>query len=287
MLIKELNSVSNELIKEINTVQDLCNEYDKLNGRISPDTSLNFNKDMKAIFLLYEDEKLVSVLSVFAPTISEGEISACTLPMYRRRGYFKKLYEKAVEQLKNYKVKDVLFVCESEAITGKKVIEKLGGKYEFTEYSMKYIKECAENTDDKLNATLRLATIEELEELIKMNQHIFNDEYDDSKSMVESSFISEERTQYVFIVDDEPAGVASVFFDNEQSSIYGLGILPKYQGKKLGKELVRLLLKELIDNNKGIINLEVNSINKRALNLYKSMNFEVEVAFDYYRKSNS
>ena len=284
MIIKELNRVNDELIREVSKVQAVCNEHDKLQGEIEFDTSLNFNKDMKSIFLLYEDKKLVSVLSIFAPTSNEGEITAVTLPEYRQRGYFKKLYEKAVEELKNYNVKDVLFVCESESTIGKEVITKLQGKYEFTEYSMKYCNEATEDINSIYNTKLRIATNEDLEELICMSQSIFNDEYADAKSMIEGSFASEARVQYIAIFDNKPVGSATVFSDKEQSTIYALGILPEYQGKGIGREFLTLLLKEPLKDKQNI-RLEVNSVNARAFNLYKSMNFKVEVAFDYYRKS--
>jgi ribosomal protein S18 acetylase RimI-like enzyme len=118
-----------------------------------------------------------------------------------------------------------------------------------------------------------------------MSQSIFNDEYDDAKSMIESSFASEARVQYIGIFDNNPVGSATIFSDREQATIYALGILPEYQGKGLGKEFLSLLLRELL-KNKDNINLEVNSVNARAFNLYKSMNFKVEIAYDYYRKSS-
>lgn len=284
MIIKELNHVNDELIREVSEVQALCNEHDNLKGNIELEPSLNFNKDMKCIFLLYKDGKLVSVLSIFAPTMNEGEISAYTSPQYRQNGYFKKLYSLAVGELKRYKVKDILFVCESDSAIGKEVIRKLGGSYGFTEYFMNYMGEDIEGNKNNPSMELRAAANENFHKIIEMYGDIFNDKYEDAKSMTESIFASKDRVQYIATLNGEPIGIASVYSEKEQSCIYGLGILPGYQGKGFGKELLSLILKDLSNKDIENINLEVNSVNERAFNLYKSMNFKVELAYDYYKK---
>jgi len=125
MIIKELVKASEEVIKEIRQLEIACKDYDKLTGDIFLDSSLNFNPYMKNIFLLYEDDKLVSLLTMFIPTQTEAEISSFTLPKYRQKGYFKALFVKASNELKKYEVQDVLFVCEPQSFSGKAVIKKL------------------------------------------------------------------------------------------------------------------------------------------------------------------
>lgn len=78
--------------------------------------------------------------------------------------------------------------------------------------------------------------------------------------------------------------MGSVSIENDEASIFGLGIAPQYQGKGFGRELLNLIAADL--KNKGIenITIEVDSTNKNAFNLYKKFGFEVETSFDYYRK---
>ncbi len=48
MLIKELNHLDNNLIKEIQELELICKDFDGLNGTIFLDTTFNFNKDIKS-----------------------------------------------------------------------------------------------------------------------------------------------------------------------------------------------------------------------------------------------
>ena len=100
MGIKILNKTSKEITEQIKEVEIICKTYDKINGNMYLDTSLNFSPEMKSLFLFYKDNKLISVLSIFMPTAAEAEISAYTLPEYRLKGYFKKLLIEATEELK-------------------------------------------------------------------------------------------------------------------------------------------------------------------------------------------
>lgn len=85
MPIKALNKINKKVIKEIREVEMVCQRHDKLNGSIFLDASLNFYPDIKNLFLFYEDNKLVSLMTMFIPTAWEAEISAYTLPEYRQK----------------------------------------------------------------------------------------------------------------------------------------------------------------------------------------------------------
>ncbi len=116
--IKELNSLNDEITSEIRKLELICKECNDLKGNMYLDTLMNFDKNTKNIFLLYEDEKLVSLLSVFVPTSLEGKAYAYTSPEYRKRGYFKKLLFRAEDELKSYSVAGILFTCESRSPSG-------------------------------------------------------------------------------------------------------------------------------------------------------------------------
>jgi len=285
MLIKELSHLDNSLIKEIQELESICKDFDGLNGTIYLDTSFNFNKDMKSKFLMYEDKKLASFLSIFLPTSHEAEISAYTLPEYRRKGHFTMLLENAIKELKTYGVEDILFVCESKSEMAKEVTKELNAKYDFTEYSLRY-SDIGNNSLDNHKYHSRLCTpkIEDIETIVHMSQRIFNEEYEDAKSMVQNTMESEERIQYAIIFENKYVGMGCASFAGDEVSIYGLGILPEYQGRGLGKELLFLILSDLAKKNCRNITLDVNSTNEKAFKLYRNNGFEVEISYDYYRK---
>jgi ribosomal protein S18 acetylase RimI-like enzyme len=285
MLIKELKKASEEVIKEIRQLEDICKKHDKLTGNIFLDSTLNFNPDIKSLFLLYEDSKLISLLLMFIPTQNEAEISGFTLPEYRQKGYFKTLLARVNNELKKYEVLDILFVCEPQSLDGKAVIKKLEAKYDFTEYSLKYNQLNATSLNQYLNKIeLYKPNLQDYEILIDLSQQIFDDSYEDAESMIIKAFESQSRQQYLAILDRESIGMGGVSFEQDGAYIFGFGIIPKYQGKGFGKAMLKLILKDLIEQNVEKILIEVNSENERAFNLYKKYGFEVQTAFEYFRK---
>ena len=60
-------------------------------------------------------------------------------------------------------------------------------------------------------------------------------------------------------------------------------ILPDYRGKGYGRELLILAINKLKEFKVKAINLQVETENKNALNLYKSCGFKENYIMDYYR----
>ncbi len=285
VLVKELVATNDKVRKEIKELEMICQEHDKLKGNVFLDTSLNYNPDIKSLFLLYVDDKLVSFLSLFIPMSQEAEVSAYTLPKYRKLGYFTQLLAHAKEELNKYNISGLVFVCESQSEAGVETIRKLKGEYEFTEYYLRYRRPVEEDYIQQVNITLRRAEHGDLEALIGLSQDIFLDAYEDAKSLIAKTLEAENRIQYIATISDLPIGMISVGFEQGEASIFGFGVSPQYQGKGYGKVILRLILKELVNMDIEIITLEVDSNNQRAYNFYRNYGFEVETSYDYYRKN--
>ena len=286
MIIKQTNRANKDLIKQIKKVQSACKRHDELEGDVFLDNSINFNSDMNNIFVFYKDNKLVSFISLFVPTSEEAEVSAYTLPKYRKKGCFKELLNKVIAEMKKYEVKDLLFVCEPQSVDGIAVVKKLEAEYEFSEYLLGYNCESANSKVEFISQLeLNKCKIEDLEKLVDLNKKIFNEEYEESKTMVVKTFESETRDQYVASLNGELIGVVSTNIDDGECSIFGLGILEEYRGLGNGKAMVKVILKQLEEDHVEDIIIEVDSKNEIAYNLYLSCGFEAEMTFDYYRKS--
>lgn len=282
MLIKAKRHLSKNTLQEVLDLEDVCIDYDNLRGSIFLDSSLNVHQGLNSFFLLYEKEKLISILTIFAPTKQEAEIAAYTLPNYRENGYFKLLLAKAREELKRFKVPDILFVCERSSIPGKEVMNALQAGYERTEYFMRFRKKNFSRLN-KYRIILRQALPEDLEEAVAVHMQVFNDDYHESKGLIQSRFQSDTRDQYLAILQDKVIGVVSTNYDGEDVSIFGLGIVPEYRGKGYGKELLCSVVDHLLQAGKAHITIEVNSDNTSAFMLYKKTGFYIDVAYEYYR----
>lgn len=282
MTIKAYSSLSENVLKEVLKLEEICKEDDHLNGSLFLDTSLNFSHDLKSIFLQYENSELISMLSMFIPKQQEAEISAFTLPKYRGNGYFTALLSKAVEELSKFHVPDILFVCEAQSNTGKRAIEAFNAKYEYTEYSMRYKKDGYVQRDG-YRLMLIKPDLKDLDKIVDINIKTFGDGYEDAKSWVDKSFESQTREQFLGVLNGEMIGMVSVNREGDVMSICGLGVLPEFRNQGYGKELLHLILDSLWQSGKTEITIDVNSENVNALGLYKKSGFQIEVAYEYYR----
>ncbi|KLU65489.1 protease synthase and sporulation negative regulatory protein PAI 1 [Desulfosporosinus acididurans] len=285
MIIKKYHSLNEPVMSRVLELENVCNDYDRLKGSVFLDTSLNFNQAIPGIFLLYDCQTLISMLSMFIPSHLEVEISAMTRPEYRQNGYFTALLEQAVEELRSHNIPEILFVCEKPSDVGKDVLlNHLQASYEHTEYYMS-IPRGGQYNLGKQRLSLTKATLQDLEILIQLSSEIFEDNYDDAKSLIQNCLNSQTREQYLVTVDDKPMGIASVnHLAVEEASIFGLGILSEYRGNGYGQELLKLILKNLWNRGKQQVTLEVDSKNDRAFRLYQGMGFRIELAYDFYRK---
>lgn len=274
----ELNNLNENYTGDIRNLEKICKEQDKTSGDAFLSNELNFNKDIKCFYLLYEEEILVSFIYMFMPSPMEAEISACTLPEKRHKGYFKILLQKALDELIKFNVNEILFAHEPESMEAKIVLDKLGAKLDFTEYLLFY-----EGIMPEKSLELKKVTEENMAEVIKLNVDIFSDSLSVSESMVREAINSDKITPYMVKQQGKIIGVCNVNFESEDISIFGLGIATEYQGKGLGRSMLQSLLNQLLTEDHKSINLEVNSENSRAYNLYISSGFKIKTQFDYYR----
>lgn len=298
MLIKELIQPDIAAIRDIRELESICKRHERLRGNISLDQVMNFNPEIKSFYLLYDNEQLVSVLSLFIPTPAAAEVSAYTAPDKRGQGYFSMLLERATAELNSYGLPELLLVCESRSQTGKAVLGKLGARYRFTEYLMGYtgtdtLPEEAPTDkflqDFPLKAgtprfTLERAAEKDLTELIPAGMRIFGDNEADSRSMFTNTLKSADREEWVARLDGRIIGMVGVEKEQGLAFLFGLGIEPGYRGRGYGQALLEQTVAALGQRGFGKIALEVDSKNTAACNLYRKCRFQVVTAFEYYSK---
>ncbi|MHA1229112.1 MAG: GNAT family N-acetyltransferase [Candidatus Helarchaeota archaeon] len=64
-------------------------------------------------------------------------------------------------------------------------------------------------------------------------------------------------------------------FENKDSGlIYAIAIHPNYQGKGIGKQLIKKMRENLLKRNVHTLYLHVKESNKKAINFYKNLGFK-------------
>lgn len=282
---------------EINRLEKLCNQENGVNLKLELDYKLSLydenNKSdigLKNIneFLYYIDGDLAAYIGISSfGGRGIGEINGMTHPKWRKKGIFEKLFKLVIDECSERNFKNILLLTDGKSDSGSEFIKSHGGKYDFSEYRMKLT--------DKINlggvnsVNLRKAENRDKSKIRRQDSIFFSDEEEIEEASNDNqinSSINEEisiNNVYMSEINGEVIGKIKIKYEENSAFIYGFGILPEFRGKGYGKETLKEALKLI--NNKEIIDIEldVESKNDIALNLYKDRGFKEVSVMDYYR----
>lgn len=280
MTILQTNRLTEEQLLEIHELDRISAEADSAKNRISLDNGINYVPGMDSFFLLYEEDALVGLISIFAPMQDVAEISACVHPGYRQQGYFRRLLERACTSLIGHGYNRLLLVHEAAAQAGKAIAQKWGLKIEHSEYLLHYAGGI--QTPDNDNLEVRYAQESDMAEMAQLSSETFGETIEEARHLVESAFRDETRHNFVVVMDGAMVGIGGVNTSDPELYIFGLGISPQHQNKGLGRIMLAKIISVLQKTYSREIVLEVDSENARAFHLYTTAGFEVRTQYDYY-----
>jgi len=250
-------------------------------ARLELEASLNAHQDMPSAFLAREGGTLVGALTIFQPLSSEAEIGALVLPAARRRGIFSALLASAEEELARFGRPEELVVLDSRSAAGKAAAARLGAKYEYTEYSMRYAGR--EPPPPPAGIVFERAGMERLDDLAELRAEAFGGSRDEALAFQRTVLESPDREEYVAIIDGALAGACSLGYEGPRASINGLVAAKAARGKGVGRGLLSTALGVILSKRLEPV-LDVDSANDRAYRLYLGMGFVVETAVEYHRR---
>lgn len=286
MNIIKTNILNDRELSAVKELEALCKEHDGLSGSLFLSPELNIDETLPCFLLLYEDDMLSAFLSIFMPSDDEAQISVCTHPERRRRGFCMRLLCEAADILEEYDIYDIVFLTESGNAVFYELLKKLDGELISSEYFMTYNGLVSDipsvNTDGLYE--LVPAHLESLDTLIDIHHRAFDAAYEESEAFVHELFHDEYVNAYALRGKTSNAIVGSCYMDTSASQLIILGVCidPVIQGKGLG----RLMMTELITRyalpyNKPI-SLQVSGNNIPAKRLYESLGFTITSQFDYH-----
>ena len=76
-------------------------------------------------------------------------------------------------------------------------------------------------------------------------------------------------------------GLFHIALDGDRVFLFGVGVLPHYQGRGYGKQIVQLAMNQCGDTFKSM-GVQVSSLNEEAMGLYRTCGFKEVSRLDYY-----
>ncbi|NQT60510.1 MAG: GNAT family N-acetyltransferase [Bacteroidetes bacterium] len=278
-------SLTKKQISEINILVSICNTYDNTNYVFDEAEDFKSETDVNS-FLLYSDNQLLSVISLFAPKKTEAELLAFTLPLHRRKGYFWKLLQEVETELKRRETNSILFVCNHISKEGNLTILKTAAAYEYSEFLMSYDRNGKCSIVGAGKVAIVKAREHDKSRLAQINKNAFIIDDEEAIEIIDGIFKSDRRKLYSILYENVLVGMIGIYAEIDRKYIYGFCVDKEYQGQGIGKQalqnIVNVCLKE---KSTCEIVLEVQTDNENALKLYTQVGFHVVTEFRYYRKN--
>lgn len=240
---------------------------------------LTQKRDTESNVLYYERDKLVAFLSAYFFYSNACEISLLVAPSHRRQGLSRLLLETVLPLLTAKQVDFVIFSMPSNLNSS--WLTHLGFNYQQTEYHMQRngYKPILLNQP---HLTIRKAGFEDVETLCAIDDACFKDGQVSMPSRLITLLDDNDYTIFIALIDEKPVGKAHIRWQETHALFSDIAILPAYQRQGLGSELLAYCINHALTLGKDRQELDVETTNRGALDLYLRHGFNVLYEHDYW-----
>ncbi len=235
-------------------------------------------------FLWMREHGPVGFLGLYGDRPDQAEICGMVHPGARRQGVFSSLFEAATAELEQRRVPQALLVVDRLYASGSCFARHVGGTIEHSEHRMTLRREPAKVVGDPL-VTIREAVLGDARFVLSCLTEAFALPTEDLEA--EEIEALARRFPGTLVIDyaSEPVGTVRVDRSDDAAGIYGFAVLPEFQGRGIGRQVLSTLARDLKAEGVADIGLEVSCTNDAALHLYLSCGFDVMGTEDYYAVS--
>ena len=260
--------------EQVLALEEAVNTHDKIDVKAGHE-SIGQND-----YAVYEGETLVGYLMLFPYLPNEYEVNALVHPEYRRKGVFTALLETAKQDARVNGCEAFTFVIDRNSTSGKAVLNHLGATYQFSEYNLVLKK--AELFLKPDEVSIREATTEDRPLIIATLSEAFGDPVDVTENIY-AQIDTADRVTYIGEVDGKPIGVIrALLIGDDAASIHAFGVKAGEQGKGYGTKMLKQMVQQLFRMGRTKVELDVETENKAALEIYKRAGFAENGGYEFY-----
>ncbi|WP_131782100.1 GNAT family N-acetyltransferase [Legionella gresilensis] len=235
-------------------------------------------RETESNVLLYENDKLIGFLALYFFYEHACEASLLIDPAHRNQGIATKLFTQIMSLLKQKNMNDVIISFPASAILP--WLEVSGFNYHHSEYyMMRHSEESLLISKPRLS--IRKATLADLTDLCAIDASCFSVH----QNMTERfTYLLNDINNTILLAlkNKTPIGKAHIQWKPDIAHFSDIAVLPSYQRKGLGSELLAHCINEALSMGKTTIDLSVEASNQRALKLYQKYHFKVKDKQDYW-----
>lgn len=277
-MIKNTNQINKQQLQELKQLADLCKKTDGSIPNLYTHI-LTQQRAFPASLLYYEQGQLIGFLSAYFFYDEAVEISILVHPDHRNKGIAIEMTRRILPliQLQNY----FIIIFSAPAHLHNKWLTAYNYAYLHSEY---FMERSDLNPILEYNPTLtfRPATSNDIPELCMLDELCFPQKHGDLPNRLQHVLDDREYLLMLALQGNIIIGKAHLRWQAEGATLSDIAIHPSMQGKGFGTALIAHCINHALSEGKPKLNLDVETHNQRALNLYTRLGFVTQNACDFW-----
>lgn len=277
-MLSNTNQLTEDQVDDLEKLKAVCKKKDGSVPNLYTHL-LTQKRNLPTVLLYYDKQQLAAFLSVFFFYEDAVEISLLVHPDYRHKGIAKKMLHNILPLVKEQGFFKLIFSSPSHL--NDQWLTSLGFTYMHSEYYMER-HDLNPLLDYKKNLTYRTATEKDIPLLCVLDEACF---YKTQSELIPRfEHILSDRTYQIILAfeDNHLVGKAHIRWQKHGATLSDIAVLPVRQGKGLGTALISHCINYALSEGKPDLNLDVETHNQKALNLYTRLGFLTENSCAYW-----
>lgn len=285
-MIRATNQLTEKERKAAKALIASCQAYDQTFREPYLSNMLNFDPNMPAFFLYYQEEELLGLLTVYADD-EDVEVSILVDPSHRRQGVGRAMYRSFEKEMVAYPIRSVTFQTERVFLDRHPDLASHWGVVEDEETETWLGRDKTPYAlDSRSDVKVLLAHPAYVEEIAQLHHQAFSDPeetLDVSRRYITEALKDSDGLLYILLKEAQVIGVCTVDLSGNSNYLYGLAIAEAYRGQGYGSYLAKSVVNQLIAHNDKPFQIAVEDSNIGAKLLYENIGFVKQTQVVYLK----
>ena len=285
-MIRVTNQLTEQERKAAKALIASCQAHDQTFREPYLSNMLNFDPNMPAFFLYYQEGELLGLLTVYADD-HDVEVAILVAPDYRRKGIARSLFDKFQKETAAYPIRSVTFQTERVFLDRHPDLASHWGVVEDEETETWLGRDKTPYAlDSRSDVKVLLADPAYVEEIAQLHHQAFSDPeetLDVSRRYITEALKDSDGLLYILLKEAQVIGVCTVDLSGNSNYLYGLAIAEAYRGQGYGSYLAKSVVNQLIEHNDKPFQIAVEDSNIGAKRLYENIGFVKQTQVVYLK----
>lgn len=276
-MINNTNQLNEQQLQDLKVLAQVCKKKDGSTPNLYPHI-LAQHRAFPASLLYYDKDQLIAFLSIYFFYDDAVEVSVLVHPEYRQQGIAKQLIQ-TILPLVQYQNYFTLIFSAPKGLNS--FLVNAPYLYLHSEYYMER-NELTPILEYNKALTFRAANFDDIPTLSILDELCFPQKHGHLPERFNQLLDNREYEVILAIHNNIIIGKAHIRWTEQEGTFSDIAIHPQQQAKGFGTSLIAYCINHALSKGIHSLNLDVETHNKTALNLYTRLGFAVHNACDFW-----